>query len=84
MALFKPPGYCPNCGDFVEAGRQSCPSCGSCDRAGWSEEESLYDGLDLPEDEAAVRESGKPGAFPWVTVVACLLLVLFISLWALR
>ena len=44
-----PPSYCPNCGSEVPANAKACPGCGSCDETGWSEE-TLYDGLDLPDD----------------------------------
>ena len=46
---FEPPGYCPNCGDFVAKGETACESCGSCSDTGWSED-SLYDGIDLPSE----------------------------------
>lgn len=56
---FEPPGYCPNCGDYVEEGALACESCGSCKETGWSDE-SYYDGLDLPEtnpEEVTERSS---------------------------
>ena len=40
---------CPNCGADVDAGALACPECGSDERTGWSEN-SLYDGLDLPDE----------------------------------
>lgn len=46
---FEPPGYCPNCGEFVEEGEAACESCGSCSETGWSED-SLYDGLGLTSE----------------------------------
>lgn len=46
---FEPPGYCPNCGDYVEEGALACESCGSCKETGWNED-SMYDGLDLPDE----------------------------------
>lgn len=51
---FEPPGYCPNCGEYVEKGSVSCDECGSCPETGWGDD-SLYDGLDLPVEES---ESG--------------------------
>ena len=55
MAAFQPPGECPNCGEFVPAGRKSCPHCGSDERSGWNEE-AAGDGLDLPDDDFNYRE----------------------------
>lgn len=49
MPSFKPPGDCPVCGDFVPRGQAACPSCGSCEKSGWSHDAD-YDGLDLPDD----------------------------------
>ena len=48
---FVPPGECPNCGEYVEAGASSCDNCGSCEDTGWNED-SAYDGLDIPDWEA--------------------------------
>ena len=50
---FEPPGHCPNCGEFVDEGTLVCQSCGSCAETGWNED-SLYDGLDLPGEEDQV------------------------------
>ena len=41
---------CPNCGSDVITTASSCPECGSDERTGWSEN-TLYDGLDLPDEE---------------------------------
>ena len=42
---------CPNCGAEVPLRSLACPECGSDDRTGWSED-TLYDGLDLPDLDA--------------------------------
>ncbi|HTB80631.1 MAG TPA: hypothetical protein VK717_07065 [Opitutaceae bacterium] len=55
MAAFQPPGDCPACGEFVPAGRKSCPHCGSDARSGWSDE-AEYDGLDLPGEAFNYRD----------------------------
>jgi hypothetical protein len=39
---------CPNCGAEVPLRSLACPECGADDRTGWSED-TLYDGLDLPD-----------------------------------
>ena len=41
---------CPICGEEVPAKAKACPSCGSCDKTGWSEAARGPNGLDLPED----------------------------------
>lgn len=41
---------CPNCGSEVSLKAMACPDCGSDENTGWSQE-TLYDGLDLPELE---------------------------------
>lgn len=69
MGTFRPPGECPACGAYVEAGSLACDECGSCEQTGWSEE-SDYDGLDLPnaEMEDAVRR--RPAGVDWVLKIA--------------
>lgn len=47
---FRPPGDCPNCGEAVPARAKACRHCGATAEAGWNEE-SGYEGLDLPGDE---------------------------------
>ena len=32
-------------------GAKACPECGACEKSGWNEEASDYDGLDLPDDD---------------------------------
>lgn len=39
---------CPVCGERVPAGAVACRECGSDESTGWSED-TLYDGLDLPD-----------------------------------
>jgi len=47
---------CPNCGAEVPSKAKACPECGSDEKTGWSEE-TLYDGLGLPEVETATKHS---------------------------
>lgn len=49
--MFEPPGPCPVCGEEVPARAKACPHCGACDRAGWEEEATAVDGLDLPHSD---------------------------------
>ena len=41
---------CSNCGAMVPSRALACPECGSDEQTGWSED-TLYDGLDLPDLE---------------------------------
>ncbi len=41
---------CPNCGAEVPLKAKACQECGSDENTGWSED-TMYDGLDLPEIE---------------------------------
>lgn len=47
---------CPNCEAEVPSKALACPECGSDEKTGWSEE-TMYDGLDLPEVETATKPS---------------------------
>jgi hypothetical protein len=62
----------------VPRGARSCPDCGADDQTGWNEEETRYDGLDLPEEsfdyEEAMRHERSPlpygmRAFWWIVAV---------------
>lgn len=77
---FQPPGYCPNCGEYVEAGAVACDGCGSCAETGWNEEESAYGGLDLPgaEDELPRERRGIGGTLLVVGLLALLVYVFVI------
>ena len=48
--MFRPPGDCPVCSEFVPEGYHACPHCSADDRSGWKEDDS-YDGLDLPDED---------------------------------
>lgn len=51
MPVFRPPGQCPACGEWVPRNAAACDCCGACERSGWKAETDVYDGLDLPDDE---------------------------------
>ncbi len=72
---FEPPGYCPNCGEFVEVGEKACEECGSCSETGWSDE-SMYDGIDLDNgQEEGVRDNRLLGTIVSIGLLALLLYV---------
>jgi len=56
--VFTPPSECPVCGESVPRGARACPGCGADERSGWNEEDTRYDGLDLPD--AAFEDNGTP------------------------
>jgi hypothetical protein len=41
---------CPNCGEPLEDGAESCPHCGSDEETGWNPDVDYY-AVELPEDE---------------------------------
>jgi len=74
-----PPEDCANCGEPIPRNARACPHCGADERTGWRET-SIYDGLDLPDEEP---ESSSRNAAPsdglrwyWVAALIALLLVL--------
>jgi len=70
---------CPNCGADVPAGASACRECGSDDSTGWSED-TLYDGLDLPDPGYGPEEPPRETArFPW-QAVGIGMVVLFVLL----
>ena len=74
---------CPVCGEDVPRKAKSCPSCGACEKSGWSED-SYLDGIDLPDytDGSPFERPAKSGGKQWLwAAVAFVLLVLM--LWGL-
>ena len=47
---FIPPHECPVCGEAVPRTAKACPGCGADERAGWDDESTRYDGLNLPDE----------------------------------
>lgn len=45
-----PPEICPVCGADVPPKARACSTCGADERTGWNEEETAYDGIDLPDE----------------------------------
>ncbi|WP_309385834.1 hypothetical protein [Cerasicoccus frondis] len=85
---------CPICGASVKANALSCPECGADERTGLyrtdNASESIYDGLDLPEDdtfdydEFAEREFGtarpKSGKEIIIKITAVILILIFAAI----
>ena len=72
---------CPNCGAEVSTKALACPECGSDDDTGWSED-TMYDGIDLPETEPSHTRSAtslfQNKYFLYVVAILALLAFLWI------
>lgn len=86
-----PPDFCAHCGAPLPRDAAACPECGADERTGWRET-SVYDGLDLPDDDAgaapAARRAslGRPPGWrhplKWYWVAAALLVIATLALGA--
>ena len=56
-----PPEDCAQCGEPIPRNAHACPGCGADERTGWRET-SIYDGLDLPEEDDDSASENKFGA----------------------
>lgn len=82
----EPPAECAQCGAAIPRGAHACPECGADERTGWREQ-SLYDGLDLPdaafegESSPSRRDRNRPALvaglawYWWIVGVALVLLL---------
>ncbi len=79
-----PPEECANCGADIPRNARSCPECGADERTGWREQ-SIYDGIDLPDDDegAPHRSSRDVNGLVWYWWVVGLALLLLFALGAL-
>lgn len=82
----RPPSECPVCGEPVPPKARACPHCGADEHSGWNEDDTRYDGLDLPEtafgDEDAPPSRRAPlrrGIHPLWWLVALGLLLVFLA-----
>ncbi|MCS6243403.1 MAG: zinc ribbon domain-containing protein [Opitutus sp.] len=55
-----PPEDCAQCGEPIPRNAHACPSCGADERTGWRET-SIYDGLDLPDEDDEPASENKSG-----------------------
>lgn len=79
MARPEPPAECANCGEPVPRNARACPGCGADERTGWRET-SIYDGLDLPEEDTATGPADvrRPMSVIW-KVIAVVLVIIVIT-----
>lgn len=83
-----PPDECAQCGEPIPRNAHACPSCGADERTGWREV-SLYDGLDLPDDDgeesdatARPRRARHSQGLAWYSVATLIGLLLVLGLGA--
>jgi hypothetical protein len=87
----EPPTECAQCGAEIPPRARACPGCGADERTGWREQ-SVYDGLNLPDDETdddtrSAPRSSRPRdrlAWYWVLTIIAVLLLLIVSALGLR
>jgi len=74
------PAQCANCGTAIPPRSLSCPECGADEQTGWREQ-SLYDGLDLPDDADAFEKPPARGlSLGWKTIgVVLIVLVVLLA-----
>lgn len=83
------PEYCANCGAAIPPAAHACPECGADERTGWAEQ-SIYDGLDLPEDadsrniDNRYRQKRENNRRIWLYAAIVLILVLALAALGLR
>ena len=75
---FTPPTECPVCGEDVPRKARSCPGCGADERTGWNEENTRYDGLNLPDE--AFDDDSLSGSVqrPWLRNSAIIFAIVLI------
>jgi len=79
-----PPAECAVCGAEIPRSARACPECGADERTGWRAQ-SIYDGLDLPDEEASAdgpaRHRAQGPAWYWLVAgVATLVALIFLVL----
>lgn len=66
MSASRAPAECAVCGADIPPNARSCPECGADERTGWRED-SIYDGLELPDEvwaeHSAPAAPGHPPPF---------------------
>jgi len=78
------PDHCANCGAAIPPKARACPECGADERTGWAEQ-SIYDGLDLPDDgDTRSRQNRQASQWFWWLIGAALIVVLVIATLGVR
>lgn len=80
MSGLRAPENCAVCGASIPPNSKACPECGADERTGWREQ-SIYDGLDLPDEDDSETDSKRPRSgvkVAWQIVGVALLVILVI------
>lgn len=80
MSGQRAPENCAVCGAEIPPASKACPECGADERTGWREQ-SIYDGLDLPDEddsEASSKRSHSGVKVAWQMVGVVLLVIVVI------
>jgi predicted nucleic acid-binding Zn ribbon protein len=83
------PETCANCGAEIPPTARACPECGADERTGWAEQ-SIYDGLDLPEDEeeraqaSRSRQQHETNRWFWWLIATVLILLFTLAVFGVR
>lgn len=72
MSGLPPPSHCANCGAGIPPKARACPACGADERTGWREQ-SIYDGLDLPDENSSQETHRETAGIFWKTAIIVLL-----------
>jgi len=67
---------CPHCGEPVPVEATACPTCGSDEDTGWSDD-TMYDDLDLPTGYGDEEEADPPGNRGFWAAVAVVMIIVF-------
>lgn len=80
-----PPDECANCGAAIPQRARACPGCGADERTGWRDT-SIYDGLDLPDEQPADDSAAprRPAGVFWILAGIGLLVLLVLETFGLR
>lgn len=73
------PEECAQCAEAIPPQARACPGCGADERTGWREQ-SIYDGLDLPDENSdGSHRRGPRRLRGWVWLILILVLISLIA-----
>ena len=89
MTQRRAPETCANCGAEIPPNARACPDCGADERTGWADQ-SIYDGLDLPEvaddraESSHSRQRRQTSRWFWSLIAIGLVLLFILATLRLR